>query len=228
MSGRVKISVFSIIPALPNGLVLSFMNILRCIHRRRIYEKKIESRVISAKHKDSINRNNGFIEDQNSYSDISYGKCSVQYSGCEIIATYNALYHLGDSRYDLIELIHRYELDGCMLSGKWGSAPSAICDFFKSEGYFVKEFKQKEPIDFTFDTFILVLYNDRYDIRKEIHTVCVTKDEGYYTAHNMYCNGRIFGKYKSIEALLQAHNNGNAKQIYLLGIKGKINDRSTC
>ena len=225
MHRGVRFSIFSIIPSLPNGLILSLLSVLRRFHRKRLYIKRPETRIFSADHKESIRRNNGYIEDQNSYTDLSYGKRTVKYSGCEVIAVYNALSHMNDRRYDLISLLGKFEVDGCILSGEWGTAPSAIKDFFIAEGYIVKQYRLKDKIDLPFDTFILVIYNDKYDIRQQIHTVCVTLDKNMYTVHNMYGNGRAFGGFNSIEDLLQNHSSGNAKMIYLLGIKRKVDDR---
>lgn len=176
-------------------------------------------------HLGTISKNNGYVEDQNTYTDMPYGKATMQYSGCEIFAVYNAAYSLlKRPLMALPELISCFEKDGMALSGKFGTSPKALLDFLNAQG-FTTSFSTKEK-DFAalaaaYPSLILTMYNDRNDIRKEIHTVHISKKDGMYTAHNVYCNGRVVGPYPELSQLMQNINGGKAKGISLIGIKNK-------
>jgi len=178
-----------------------------------------------AEHLNSIKEHNGYIEDQNNYNDLKFGKVTMQYSGCEIIATYNALFSLaGNVSIDLEKMILDFEKNAMVLSGKFGSSPKAISKYFKSMGYITKlttkEFEFSE-ISEEFDSLILTFYNDRNDITRQIHTVCITKKDNLFTAHNVYCNGMATKPYTSIQHLIADLNYGKAKAISLIGLKAK-------
>ena len=88
------------------------------------------------KHAAVITKNNGFVEDQNSYTDMAYGDATMQYSGCEIFATYNAIHSImGKQSMSLAKMISEYEKDGMVLSGKFGTSPKAIKDFLDKHGF---------------------------------------------------------------------------------------------
>lgn len=163
----------------------------------------------------------GFLESQNSYGDIPFGKSDMAYAGCEIIAVYNALIALG-ARTDLGELIRTFERDGMVLSGRFGTSPLAIRDYFE---------KRRIRVDITYreseyealasrsEVLILTMYNDRHDIFKKIHTICITRDEKGYTAHNTYGDGRSIGPVPSFTKLYGSFGNGRSRGILLIGIE---------
>ena len=168
-------------------------------------------------------QNNGYVEDQNAYIDMPYGKSTMQFSGCEIFAVYNAMRSLLQHPVmDLPELIFYFEKDGMSLNGKFGTSPKALRDFLKSNG-FTAAFTAKEA-DFSafaakYPGLIFTMYNDRNDIRKEIHTIHISKKGSMFTAHNVYCNGKVVGPFTSFDELIQNINGGKAKGISLIGIK---------
>lgn len=59
------------------------------------------------------------------------------FSGCEIIAAYNAKVALGEkmTETEMAELICTFEKKGAVLSGEFGVAPTEINDYFEREGY---------------------------------------------------------------------------------------------
>lgn len=176
-----------------------------------------------ANHADTILKSNGYIEDQNNYTDMPYGKATMQYSGCEIFAVYNTVYSLlSHPLMSLPELISRFEKDGMALGGKFGTSPKALRDFLESQG-FATSFSTKEK-DFdtlaaAYPSLIFTMYNDRNDIRKEIHTIHISKNNDKYLAHNVYCNGRTVGPYPTFRELIENINSGKAKGIFLMGIQ---------
>jgi predicted butyrate kinase (DUF1464 family) len=165
------------------------------------------------------------VEDQNSYTDMAYGESTMQYSGCEIFATYNAMYNInGKVTKPLADLISSYEKDGMVLSGKFGTAPKAISDFLEKQGFVTKlttEEKEFDDIGKKFESMILTMYNDKNDISQEVHTVNISKENGKFTAHNVYCNGKVVGPYASVSEVIKNINGGKAKGISLIGVKKK-------
>lgn len=184
-----------------------------------------ENRKSFRQHKAVIAGNGGFIEDQNSYTDISYGASTVQYSGCELIALYNALHSLGDDAYtDLPDIVSDFEKDGMVFRGKFGTSPKALADYLEKRGYtaeLITEVSGFDKLAHGSDCLILTIYNDGLDISKEVHTVCVSKAGGGYTAHNVYSDGKPFGPFPSVSELTAGINSGRAKGISLIGIRKK-------
>lgn len=174
------------------------------------------------KHASAITKNKGFVEDQNSYTDMAYGDATMQYSGCEIFATYNAIYSItGKPAMSLAKMIAEYEKDGMVLSGKFGTAPKAIKDFLDKHGYKTEMTTSEADFDSfgkKFQSLILTMYNDKDDISKEVHTVNISKEGGKYIAHNVYCNGKVVGPEASVTGLIGKMNGGRAKGISLIGV----------
>lgn len=174
-----------------------------------------------------------FIENQNEWESVRFGLSTMKYSGCEIMAVYNALVDLGNrmTARDMAELISIFEKKGSELRGKWGCSPKSICRYFARLGYRVTMTTHTNQnainaIGENSDSIIITAYNDRNDIRKMIHTVSVTKDDsGNYTLHNAY--KRISGRYaaysgnspiKSLWDVIGAISQGQAAPICIIGI----------
>ena len=207
--------IFSFIPKrISNGTIVAVYELLRHIQKlipgRRQEHLAINQQAISH-HLHVIEKNNGYVEDQNAYIDMPYGKSTMQFSGCEIFAVYNAMRSLLQHPVmDLPELIFYFEKDGMALNGKFGTSPKAA--FTAKEADFAA-FAAKYP------GLIFTMYNDRNDIRKEIHTIHISKKGSMFTAHNVYCNGKVVGPFTSFDELIQNINGGKAKGISLIGIK---------
>ncbi|MCM1302936.1 MAG: hypothetical protein NC305_09350 [Lachnospiraceae bacterium] len=142
-----------------------------------------------------------FIENQNEWESVRFGLSTMKYSGCEIMAVYNALLDLGVrmTAQDMAELIGDFERKGAERKGRWGCSPGSIRRYLLRRGYRVTMTTRRNPdmidlIGENSDSIIITAYNDRNDIRRMIHTVSVTKDSGgYYILHNAY--KRINGRY---------------------------------
>jgi len=143
-----------------------------------------------------LNMNPGdYIENQSKWEDVKFGKgrSNMEYSGCEIIATYNALVALGE-KPSMPDLIEYYENGGMALDGQFGSSPDAICKYFKKTGRdatMITDFSSPDKIKFIADnytTFIATVYNNANDNTSMIHTVSITKtgsgDDMRFVAHN--------------------------------------------
>lgn len=176
------------------------------------------------------------IENQAQWEDIRFGAGrhhSMCYSGCEIIAVFNARKRLYGSMApeELADLIRRFESKGAALKGEFGTSPLALARYLKNCGMEVRTSygKQRSVEDIARESAVMIatVYNDGNDITKQIHTVCITRDvSGGYILHNAYCKDTR-GEYTesvSYPTLGKAitHISGyGAKLIYLIGIKRK-------
>lgn len=148
-----------------------------------------------------------YIENQARWEAIKLGKgrqSSMSYSGCGVIAAYNALAALQEkvSPDTMIGLISSFERDGAALNGRLGIAPRAIDDYFKDRGFqtaVVTEYNIEETnrIGKEYDVVIVTAYNNKNDITDKIHTVCITKREnGEYVIHNGYRKNAVSGTWE--------------------------------
>lgn len=209
-----------------NHVIVSVLELMR--KAQRVFHKDFSANLKYneekfKRHTESIQKNHGYIEDQNNYEDMKYGKVTMKYAGCEIFATYNAVFSLtGKHEMSLAQMIFDYEKDGAVLSGRFGTSPKAISDYLTRLGfitYFSTDEEEFDKIGREYDSLILTMYNDRNDIRKEVHTINISKDFEMYTAHNVYCNGNVVGPYVCVSEVIKNINGGKAKGISLIGIK---------
>ena len=178
-----------------------------------------------------------YIENQNEWGEILFGWGShhnMKYSGCEIIATFNALKALGkaDSPDFMAELISEYEKHGAALWGEFGVSPLAIYAYLKKQGFSVVTAKKDDDksldiADRRCRVFIVTMYNNARDITAQIHTICITKEENQYILHNAYRRNQkgVYVASNSYTTLKEAitHASGQeAKMIYLIGIDSNI------
>lgn len=137
-----------------------------------------------------------YIENQVQWSGIRFGAgrhhC-ISYSGCEIIAVFNAWRALrGPGTFrQMAELIREFEKHGAALWGAFGTAPRALIKYLKRQGLVVRvsygESDSLQEIERESRVMIATVYNDRMDITRQIHTVCITRDEDRgYVLHNAY------------------------------------------
>ena len=204
-----------------NELSLSFFELLRKMASHN-FPNNLERNIASFKnHIPTIEKNNGYIEDQHNYSDMFYGNKTLSYCGCEIISAFNALYDLtGDKNINLPMMINDFEKDGIVLSGQFGTSPKAIENYFTKNGFKTLSschLKDYDEIGEKCDALILTLYNDRDNIFNMVHSINITKKDGQFYIHN---NGGKYKSevYKSITDILTRINGGKSKDIFLIGI----------
>ena len=174
------------------------------------------------------------IENQNEWGNIMYGAGkhhNMRYSGCEIIATFNARKVLTGicSPESMAALISEFEADGAALRGEFGVSPRAIEKYFKKHGFLVATTDQNDEkslkmVDSKCQVMIATVYNDANNIMNQVHTVCITKDAGNaYVLHNAYCrdiNGAYTASapYATLSEAISHISRYGAKLIYLIGI----------
>lgn len=171
------------------------------------------------------------IENQSQWKQVRFGRYTMDYSGCEIIATYNALLSLGEAlpEQGIADLIGAYEKKGAVLWGGWGVAPRAIYRYLKEKGYDTAMTTSTAPQDINrmgeeHSTAIITVYNDARDITKQIHTMNVSKThEGAFVLHNCYRRDRD-GSYAmgmpqaSLWEAIKSVHGGAAMPICVIGI----------
>jgi hypothetical protein len=162
----------------------------------------------------------GLIERQADFTDMSLGKSTLDYSGCEVIAVYNLLwkYRGGELVTPLPELIETFEADGILYAGRFGVSPRSIRDYLKGRGIEVNYTEDESDFDLLgefCDHFILTVMNDRDDIFRQIHTFYISKEEGRLIAHNAGSKMR----YYTVSEVIGALKGGRAKGLSLIAVK---------
>ncbi len=163
---------------------------------------------------------NALIERQADFTDMSLGKSTLDYSGCEVIAVYNLLlkYSGGDFKVELPDLIEIFERDGILHAGRFGVSMKSVKKYLGDIGIEVNYTTDEEDFDLLghfCDHFILTVMNDREDIFRQIHTFYISKDGERLIAHNSGLRMR----YYSISEIIGALNGGRAKGICLMAVK---------
>lgn len=213
---------------LSNKAVLNFFEIM---HIKISKRKSKANAIINTKNIDKLLLKDGYIENQSWWKRISYGSSTMDYSGCEIIAVYNALFNLNkeQSCNNIVELISYFEKHGSALRGFFGTSPRAIERYFAKKGYDTAisldgTAKSIEAIENRYETFIVTFFNDVNRLSSGVHTVCITgKRNGYYI-HNNYKIDSKTGFYTSQGPFDTLENSirlikPNSKMISLIGIK---------
>lgn len=174
------------------------------------------------------------IENQSEWGKIMFGAGphhNMKYSGCEIMATFNAqkvLTKTGSPEF-MAALISEYEARGAARRGEFGVSPRAIETYFKKHGFMVtatdkNENKSLEMVESQSQVLIATVYNDANDIMKQIHTVCITKEAGNkYVLHNAYRRDNdgayiASSPYATLSDAIGHISGYEAKLIYLIGI----------
>ena len=209
----------------PNETALKFFNILRKASKgnKNKFPNNLPQNLKNfGNHKKTIAKNQGFIEDQHSYTDMNYGNKTLNYCGCAVIATYNAIFDLtGNKEISLPILIDYFENDGIVLSGMFGTAPTAIEDFFVNQGFETgSTIKEEEYFLFgqKYDSFIFTFYVNKNNILNQVHVVNISKKNQKFYVHNNGGNSYLI-QYNSILDFIKRENNGKSKGIFLIGIK---------
>jgi len=158
----------------------------RLIYIKRSVRKENRSVNDLVLNSDSSPYKQGYIENQSEWKDIRFGRSTMAFSGCEIMAVYNVLYALDKGRGTKLigELIEEFEKSGAALKGVIGSSPKAIRRHLLKRGIDCSIVWKEEDIDPDFKLAIATVYNDKKSLYSQIHTITFTKDENGFRAHN--------------------------------------------
>ena len=151
-----------------------------------------------------------------------FGNKTMDYNGCGVIAVFNAMNDLKvKNEISLPSIIEHFENDGIVLSGIFGTAPTAIEDFFVKKGFETMNTTKEEDYDKigeNFDSFIFTFYENKDNIFEQVHVVNISKNNGKFYAHNNGFNSHL-KLFDSITEFINKINNGKSKGIFLIGIK---------
>lgn len=181
---------------IPNGWILQFYRFFSWLFRMSKKKIPLHEEENRRAIKDFGLMQDGFIENQCQWIYTSFVHKSIQYSGCEVIAVYNALKSLGVgvTIETMVGLICTFERRGATFVPfvtDIGTSPLALCDYFKKTGFDIQTTDKKNAeslntIGEKCDTIIATVYNNRNRITDMIHTVSITKNElGRFVVHNV-------------------------------------------
>lgn len=189
--------------------------------------------IADADKKDAVIQN-GYIEHQKQLDNFFYGywcgeDLTADYNSCEVIAVYNALQSIGnhtfDSKHDFPVLLAQFEAKGVALGGKYGTSPKIMNEYLIEEGYstemtegiFVNIPEIVYNIQENYSAYIITVYNDKGDLSEQIHTMCVTNENGRYYIHNAGDSSNEKG-YASLYEAINGYKQGNSKVISVIGV----------
>ena len=187
-----KISGSWVIWVLQLGVCFSFLG------NKKRQQHKEQNKVVL---EDTVNKLfvGKYIEKQHEWGKVVFGRGkdnTMAHSGCGIIATYNARAFLEQwdvpRVHNLVELIGYFESNGAVLGGRFGVSPKAIMKCFKRLDYNVEFIRGKRCATYSdlntigekYQAVVVTFFNHEKDITRMMHTVCVTKENGRYFAHN--------------------------------------------
>ena len=130
----------------------------------------------------------GVVEKQNRLKELRLGKSDMAYSGCEVIALYNALF-LMKAEHKLSEIISKAESSGFLVrKGIWGTNPLRLDRIFIDEKVELQRIKNTptEP-----GIYIVSFWNSRR-LFDGIHTVCVQIEDSSVHAYNYHSSENLF------------------------------------
>ena len=238
MSGKYKFYEKFIPKYIPNAVVLAAFSVIAFLTgpvKKAVREAHFEeNNRLFAQDENRLLKDARYIENQKEWKAVHFGthkKSDMSYSGCEIIATYNALRSLKDYSVSMPYLIRHYEQKGIALKGGFGISPSAAIKFFRNRGYDVKKIttRNKGAIDSIgeeYQTFIATFYWNVENIKDQLHTVNISKETDGFYVHNNYCRGEggaftCQGAYRSLGDAIYAVGS-TAVPIVIICIRPRI------
>ncbi len=197
-------------------------------------------------HKASLFSSTGYIENQSDdiWTNVKFGNSKISnmnYSGCEIIAAYNALVSLEADVHasDMASMITYFEKQGPLLNGEFGSSPVVDYQFFKDKGYKINMMVANTDNEIDrysidsfgdkYDTYVVTAYNDKSSVKNEIHTVNISvssdeKGKRTFYIHNARIPYGVSDGYSSLNDAIKNNDpsgNKKGKSISVIGVKSK-------
>ncbi len=132
---------------------------------------------------------NGLINGQGvpPVASMRYGIVNVGWSGCGIIAVYNALLLLGNA-HCFFDVIVWGDLKASTIFGLFGTSPRKAKVLFRHLGYTVNTVLDKKQFDAQAqkaDICLFTFWNQKGSLRRGIHTVCVQYNSGFLNVYNL-------------------------------------------
>ena len=118
---------------------------------------------------------------------LPYGRFTMDYNGCEVIAAHNALLTLGTAE-PLGETAAYFERHGIFLGGTWGTHVLAVPGYFTARGCRAR--RHWKDFDAAFAgarAAVFSYWNDKNDLMKGLHTVALAHGaDGGVSIDNLY------------------------------------------
>lgn len=109
---------------------------------------------------------------------LPYGRYTMDYNGCEVLAAYNALFTLGEAA-PLAEVSAWFERRGLFLGGAWGTHVLALPEFFTARGFAVEVLYRDFDRAFAgVPAAVFSFWNDARRLRSGLHTVALAHAPG--------------------------------------------------
>lgn len=154
-------------------------------------------------------------------SGMKFGRSTVSYSGCEVIAVYNAL--LLEHRHKPFCEIARYMERFRILLGFWGANLFLLGHALRHYGLRAKRVRRRERVMEALQngqTCLLIYWVGKV-LRSPVHTVCIRQaEDGQICVYNQYSNvdrallfspDALFAK-RMLFSYLIAHSAGNTEE----------------
>ncbi len=225
---------------IPAGMILRVMGFLALFGvpgRLRLLHLAA-NRAVWEKYRQSLTGRLPFIEDQSGMGEFAYGrpnaflgrklldgrKLSGRENACEVIATYNALLKLDPENHPgLPELFESFERRGISLGGYFGTSFGSVIAYLKRRGLTMRIFRGQKITPLCLEegerdgmkVCIMMAENRAGYLKEMVHTICITKEEEGWQAHNDYEGSKIYPSLK--DAVLGYHKGaGRALGVILL------------
>jgi hypothetical protein len=162
---------------------------------------------INYNHNKNINLGSGYINGQacGNVAKVKYGLYPMSYNGCEIIAVYNLMYHLG-MRQELADIAKEIYPYASVLCGLFGSRTLKLERFFKEHKLVHTTVRNEEEMFELFkksDCAVIGLWNRANNPFKGIHTIFVKNIKGKARVFNRSNSNPSPRDYGSIEDFMK-------------------------
>lgn len=151
---------------------------------------------------------------------LPYGRYTMDYNGCEVLAAYNALLTLGEAA-PLPEVSSWFERRGLFLGGVWGTHVLALPEFFQEHGFSVEAvYKDFDKAFADAPAAVFAFWNDAHRLRRGLHTVALAHaPDGRLAVYNLHGTDREANReFHSIE---EFYRRTGALPVLLVAIKTK-------
>lgn len=151
---------------------------------------------------------------------LPYGRCTMDYNGCEVLAAYNALLLLGEAP-PLSEVSFWFERRGLFLGGLWGTHVLAVPEFLNTRGFSVEVFYKDFDEAFSrVPAAVFAFWNDAKRLRSGLHTVALAHaGSGGLAVYNL--RGADTDANREYHSITELVERTGALPVLLVAIKAK-------
>lgn len=183
----ISIIVVNYSGSISQSIAVFYLRIIRKKHTTRTMDEEIKNNYLKNTAMEDL-LIKGVVEKQSRLKELRLGKSDMAYSGCEVIALYNALF-LMKAEHKLSEMISKAESSGFLVrKGIWGTNPLRLDRIIidkKVELQRIKNTPTKPGI------YIVSFWNSRR-LFDGIHTVCVQIEDSGVHAFNYHSSENLF------------------------------------